>query len=332
MAIELFEPRSRRTGVDDPLEQPDLAFAARPLLLRLGETLRRVAELLGECWSMRDRATRHARAWGVPALFFADQIAEAERLAKHAEPAVYPEPYLSLLASSFPELDDAWNRLPDLLDDALALCGDSIDVRRMARAVPGLRDAANAVPQAAELAGILGLIEEEVLLVIHPAARAGFRVVVEGVADVAQLHVLLAERLTGDPSRGFLAGRRPDIEVVEACRKTLRTEGSVASGRFQFYRPEALHSDGTLPAGFDGSPHWYWGRESLGAVSQQKGERILLIGDPVHPLSWEVTRRYTRVRAEADVVEVLSAAEVERWLHARCPQYRPAILPIARAA
>jgi len=332
MAIELFEPRSKRTGDDDPVSQPDLAFAARPLFLRLGETLRRVAELLGVCRATRDRATRHARAWGVPALFFADRIAEAERLAEHAVPARYPEPYFSLLASSFPELDDARNRLPDLLDDALALCGDSIDVRRMARAVPGLRDAANAVPHAEEFAGILGLIEEEVWLVIHPAARAGLRVVVEGVADIAQLHVLLAERLTGDPSREFLAGRRPDIAVVDACRDTLRTEGLVASGRFQFYRPEALQSDGTLPAGFDGSPLWYWGRESLGAVPQQKGERILLIGDPVHPLSWDVTRRYSRVRAEADVVDVLSAGEVERWLSARCPQYRPAIVPITRAA
>lgn len=332
MAIELFEPRSRRTGGADLLSQPDLAFAARPLFLRLGETLRWVAELLGECRAMRDRATRHARAWGVPALFFADRAAEAERLAKHAEPAVFPEPFLSLLAASFSKLRDAWDRLPDLLDDALSLCGESIDVRRMARAVPGLREAANAVPQAAELAGILGLIEEEVWLVIHPAARAGFRVVVEGVADVAQLHVLLAERLTGDPSRGFLAGRRPDSEVVEACRETGRIEGLVATSRFQFYRPEALQTDGTLPAGFDGSPHWYWGRESLGAVTQQHGERILLLGDPIHPLSWDVTRRYSRVRAEADVVEVLTAAEIEGWLRARCPHYRSSILPIARAA
>ena len=332
MAIDLFEPRSRRTGGADLVSQPDLAFAARPLFLRLSDTLRRVTELLGECRAMRDRATRHARAWGVPALFFADRSAEAEWLAKQAEPAVFPEPFLSLLSSSFPKLRDAWELLPDLLDDALSLCGESIDVRRMARAVPGLRDAASAVPQAAELAGILGLIEEEVWLVIHPAARSGFRVVIEGVGDIDQLHVLLAERLTGDPSRGYLAGRRPDLEVAEACRETGRIEGLVATSRFQFYRPEALQSDGALPAGFDGSPHWHWGRESLGAVTQQHGERILLIGDPVHPLSWDVTRQYSRVRAEADVVEVLSTAEVEGWLRTRCPQYRPSALPIARAA
>ncbi len=331
MAIELFEPRSKRTGREDSLSQPDLAFAARPLFLRSGETLRRVAKLLGECRAMQHRATRHARAWGVPALFYADRAAEAERLAKRAEPAAFPEPFLSRLASSLPDLHSAWDRLPDLLDDALSLCG-SIDVRRMARAVPGLRDAANAVPQTAEFAGILGLIEEEVWLVIHPAARAGFRVVVEGVADIDQLHVLLAEQLTGDPSRGFLAGRRPDSEVVEACQETGRIEGLTATSRFQFYRTEALQSDGTLPAGYDGSPHWYWGRESLGAVTQQHGERILLISDPVFPLSWDVTRRYSRVRAEADVVEVLSTVEVECWLRARCPQYRPSILPIARAA
>ena len=335
MSIELFPPRSTRFRTDEtppPQAQPDLAFLARPLFLRLTEVLRAVATLLHECRKMENRATRHERSWGVPKLFFADRTAQADWRAKQAHQATFPEPFVSLLATSFPMLLDDWDRLPDLLDDALALLAESLDVRRMARAIPGFHDAALAVPPAHELAGILGMPEEEIWLVIHPAARAGFRVALEGVADIAQLHILLAEQLSGDPARGYLAGRRPHFDVLDACQLSVPTEGVVATSRFQFYRPDALRPDGTLPEGFAGSSDWYWGHETLNVVPQQHGERILLIGEPVLPKTWEVTRRFSRITAEAKVVDVLRSAEVESWLRTRCSAYRPSSTPMKRAA
>ena len=302
MAIGLFSPPSIRTAADDtPISIPrvsgDMAYAARPLFLRLTETLLSVGKLLGECRAMEERATRHDREWGVPKLFFADGAAQSNWNTKRVPPQEFPQPYVSLLANALPKLADAWNRLPELLDDALALLAESLDVRRMARAVPGLRKAAAQVPQAAELAGVLALPEEEVWLVVHPAARAGYRVTLEGVADIAQLHVLLTDILTGDPARGYLIGRRPGGESVAACRETEWTEGIEATARFQFYRPEALRADGTLPEGFAGSDRWYWGHELLGTVPSEHGERILLIGEPVLPKAWEVTRRFSRIAA-----------------------------------
>jgi len=337
MAIGLFSPPSNRFAADEtPITLPkaatDLAFAARPLFLRLTDVLNRVGQLLGECRKMHDRATRHERAWGVPALFFSDDSAQREWRAKQAPAQEFPQPYIALLSEAFPKLADAWNRLPDLLDDALALLAESPDVRRMARAVPGLRAAAASIPQAAELAGVLAMPEEEVWLVIHPAARAGYRVVLEGVADIAQLHVLLSDALTGDPSAGYLTGRRPTDEVFAACSDTAWIEGVVATARFQFYRPEALRPDGTLPEGFAGSDDWYWGTESLGSIPQEKGERILLIGEPVLPKAWEVSRRFSRIAARADVVEVLPQAEVERRLRERCPELRAEPSRAMRAA
>ena len=337
MAIDLHSPRSIRfpdsdTSESFPRARRDTAFVSRPFFLRLTEVLRRVADLLNRCRSMQERSTRHERTWGVPKLFFADGAAQAEWRAKQGPAALFPEPFIGSLTASFPKFADAWDRLPDLLDDALSHLAESIDVRRMARAVPGLCDAALGVPQVGELAGILGLREEEVWLVIHPAARAGFRVVLEGVADVAQLHVLLADRLTGDPSRGYLAGRRPNADALAACQDTAPNEGVVATGRFQFYRPEALRANGTLPRGFEGASTWFWGRETLDTVPQQNGERILLIGEPVLPTTWEVTRRFSRIAAEAKMVDVLTAGEVETWLRARSPKYRPSSLPVQRAA
>ena len=336
MAVGLFSPQSVRISADDtPLSLPrvaaDSAHAARPLFLRLTEALVRVAELLGECRKMEARATRHDRRWGVPALFFSDPAAEREWRASQAPKPVFPQPYLGSLAQARPKLAAAWSRLPDLLDDALALLADSIDVRRMARAIPGLRDAARAVPQAAELAGVLAMPEEEVWLVIHPAARAGYRVTLDGVADIAQLHVLLADALTGDPGDGYLSGRRPGDVALDACRETGWTEGVEATARFQFYRPEALRADGRLPVGFAGSDHWYWGTEALGCVPQENSERILVLGEPVLPKVWEVNRRHSRIAARAEVLEVLPRAEVERWLQARCPEFVAETVCLARA-
>lgn len=335
MSIELFPSRSTRFRTDEtppPQSRPDLAFLARPLFLRLTEALQLVATLLHECRKMENRATRHERSWGVPKLFFADRTAQEDWQAKQVPQATFPEPFVSLLGTSFPKLMDAWDRLPDLLDDALSLLAESLDVRRMARAILGFQEAALAVPQAHELAGILGMPEEEIWLVIHPTARAGFRVALEGVADIAQLHVLLAEQLSGDPARGYLAGRRPHFDVLDACQLSVPTEGVVATSRFQFYRPEALRPDGTLPVGFAGTSNWYWGHETLNVVPQQHGERILLIGEAVLPKTWEVNRRYSRIAAEAKVLDVLRSAEVESWLRTRCSEYRPPSIPMKRAA
>lgn len=302
MSTDLLSIHSIPRGYEDPRLQSDLAFAARPLFRRLANDLRSVGLLLDGCETMRERATRHARKWGVPKLFFAERKAQSEWEAKRAAPATFPEPFVDLLSASFPKLAAAWDRLPDLLDDALTLTGESLDVRRMARAVPGLRAAAARVPQAAELAGILGMPEEEVWCVIHPAARLGLRFVLEGVADVAQLRILLA-------SRGPLKGHG-----------------------YQYYRPEALRPNGTLPQGFAGSGSWYWGREKLDAVPQQHGERILLLGDPVMLTTDELSRRFTRISPEIRLLEVLKMGEVETWLRARCPLYRPSIVQIGRAA
>ncbi len=339
MAIGLLSPRILRLRDDDtplplspPEARPDLAFLARPLFVRLGEALRSAAQLLSECRAMEERSTRHERAWGVPKLFFSDRAAQAEWRSIQSPIQAFPEPFLSLLAPAFPKLADAWDRLPGLLDDALALMGESQDVRRMARAVPGLREAARSVPQAGELAGILGMPEEEVWLIVHPAARAGYRVALEGVADIAQLHVLLADRLTGDPCRGLLAGSRPAFDAVDAYRGTGHTESVVATSRFRFHRPEALRPDGTLPEGFAGSATWYWGRETLDTVPRTNGERVLLIGEPEPPTTWEVARRFPRIEAKVGLVEVLKRAEIESWLRARCPALRPSIVPVARAA
>src|SRR5437868_915455 len=83
-----------------------------------------------------------------------------------------------------PQAAAAWDSLPDLTDDALTVLSACPLTRRVARAVPGLADAAAGLaadhPRARELVELLALPEDEVFLVVHPAARAGFRVTTRG--------------------------------------------------------------------------------------------------------------------------------------------------------
>ena len=278
---------------------PDIAFAALPLLRRLRDALRLAARF-------RDGVRRleaKRNQWGVPRLFFFDRDLQAEWN------AVRPQ--------ERPRDNDA--ALADLADDALTVLSACLLTRRAARAVTGLADAAAGLaadhPRARELVDLLALPEDEVFLVIHPTARAGFRVTTRGVADVYQFHALLADAVTGDPGRGLLPGPRPDPRVLAAYRDQPHdSDVAVAAARFQFFRPSALRADGTLPSGFAGSDDWLWGREPLASVPRVGGERIMLIGEPAFRETWEAARRLPRVNGELDVIEVLSAAAVAEWV------------------
>ena len=261
-------------------ELPDIAVAALPLFARLRDALRAL-----------NRPAPRPR-WNVPPLFFFDRTRESARAAKATPDHL---------------------ELADWLDDALTVVAASTEARRAARSTPGLLAAATAAPlrAARELAGLLGVADDEMIRVLHPAARTGFRVHVRGIADLAQFHALLADEITGDPGRGKLPGTRPDPRVLAAFRNDdPDPDAAMFPARFQFYRPAALRSDGTLPSGFKGSRHWLWGPESLSVVPRVDGERLLLIGEPIFPARWVTGRKYPGLSGELELVEVLSPAVV----------------------
>ena len=297
-----------------PTRTPDLAFATLPLLNRLRDALAKAAAALDEQRKSGERATRKQRAWGVPKLFFFDRAAQAELVAcREGERQVL-------------DFDHA---LCDLLEDAQLLLTESADVRRAARATPGLFEAARRVGAelvlAGQLAELLRMPEGEAIRVIHPAAGAGYRVLTHGIATVNQFHTLLADRITGEPDRGLLPGSRPSAEAVGAAREVDPLRGEeVDEARFQFLRPAALRADGTIPEGFRGSDHWFWGGESLADFPLDNGERVVLIDEPTVAGTWVVERKFPRLAAEVEVLEVMKRADVEAWLRQRCPAYAPA--------
>lgn len=244
--------------------KPDPAFAARSRLLALAADLRRAA-----------RASR----WREPDAFFFDPKRQAA-------------------------FEDARGTRTDPLRERIEaevelLCANA-NVRRAARAVPGLAEAAARYAPARELAELLAVPDDEVFLALAPAARTGVRLHLCGAASVAQLRELLAP---------------------------------VFGGPFQLFAPAALRSDATLPDGFAGCDHWLWPELPLARVPRINGERVVLVGPAIVPAA-EVPLRFAQMPVACAVVEVLNSFRAADALARLCGApvpVQPAI-PAARAA
>ena len=266
MRIDSFAPcldqSNRPTDPRHSVHDRDPAFAARPRLVFLHRALAAEARKAG-------RRTKP----GVPPLFFFDPVRQTEfEAARTADGKAKPHPIEALTEEV----------LPDLFA--------SVETRRAARAIPGLKEAAVALaakfPGAKELADLLAVPDDEMVLVLHPARRAGYRLLVRGVADVAQFHVLLAKAIT----RESLPAGVP----------------MVVTPLWQMFRPAAILSDGTLPVGVRGCPHWLWGTEPLASVPRVDGERVILLGEPTVRSGWDVERHFPAMDTEVRLVEVLN--------------------------
>jgi hypothetical protein len=240
-----------------PTAEPDPAFAARPGLVRLRDALRAAAPR---------RPAR--RAWKEPPVFFFDPARQAELdAARGPLPPADRHPLDARVAAALPALVA------------------SVEVRRVARTIPGLREAALAtkLPAAKDLADLLAVPDDEVVVALDPAREVGVRLLVRGVADVGQFQALLAD----------VAPELRDRRVA----------------RWQAYRPAALRADGTLPAGMSGCEHWLWWHESLAAVPLVRGERVLLLGPAAYPAAGGEVR-FPDLEASVEVLAVLTPAEV----------------------
>lgn len=277
MPAELFDRHSGPHFVAAP-RAADPAFAARPRLLALRDTLAQAANKL--------KPSR----WNEPAVFFFDPKRQAALEAARPAP---PDRFAELATAVVAEF-------PPLLEH--------VEVRRVARAVDGLKTAALSLAPhceaARDLADLLAVPDDEVFLVLSPAERTGVRVHVRGAASVGQFRALLA------PTH------------PAPC---------------QLFVPAALDLDGTLPCGFAGCGHWLWPTQPLSAVPRIGGERVVLVGPTLVPHATEGEIRFPGLRAEAEMIQVLNpfqvAEELSRLTGRPVPVGAPPEpLPVARAA
>jgi hypothetical protein len=267
-------------------------------------------EALSRLSHLRDRLVAALAAgkpgrWKEPPVFFFDPRRQAE---------------FEAVWRSSP--DDPFADVSTAIADELPTLFASVEVRRVARAINGLRNVAAAIAPmcraARDLADLLAIPDDEVVVVLHPARRAGFRLAIRGVADVGQFHILMVDALSGDSASGLLAERPFATRFTAACRDvnpaTPAGVPMVASARFHLYTPAALQPDGTLPPGMGGCQHWLWPTMPLASVPRVHGERIVLIGPPAFAMTWDVSRRFPAVAAETRLVETLSPFRVAERL------------------
>lgn len=277
-----------------------------------------------------------ARPAGEPPLFFFHSNTSKKPTQNHAPiRIVNPDAAaMARIARSMEKEYRSWMGLPQRLPALYTRLISSSTDRRIARSLPGFTELLAALSTAngecRRILRLLAVADDEVVLAIHPALCAGVRILLNGVADVHHLHVLIAAAISGDPEDDLLPGVRPDPRVVAAYRGYPPSQSTLAAEAiFQLYRLSALRPDGTLPTGFAGSDHWIAGESPPTQIPAERGERVILLGEPAFPAAWDVEPMFPGLASTSERIEVLPRPVVEEWMAAHCPQWRK---PAARLA
>ncbi|GAB2616410.1 hypothetical protein Aab01nite_29220 [Paractinoplanes abujensis] len=199
------------------------------------------------------------------------------------------------------EITQAWFTVPDWIPSLLL----ALQQKQARQALPQ-RDrltaaAAAMVPHsedAAWLHGLLEVLDDEPLLVVHRPTQQAYDLTISGVGDNFQLHTLLAATLIGAPARGLLPGTPPDPAWVTAA-----TEGELSPPepiRGQFYLADAT-----------GETIWNEGRPA--DIPLLGDHRVVVLDPPPYERSWNLGRTYPLMRPEVVLNRVLPATEAVEW-------------------
>jgi hypothetical protein len=178
------------------------------------------------------------------------------------------------------------------------------DVRAM---LPG-RDRLSAATEAVRdyigaadwLHGLLLVLDDEVLLVLHRATGFGYRVTIGGIADNFQLHTLLAAALIGKKSRGLIPGKGPSPAEVAAASDgpDLAPTGGIR-GIFNLVDAH-------------GNQIWNEGRPA--GIARLEGTRVVVLDPPPYLQSWTTGRTFPRMLPTVEVSEILNEHAAAYWL------------------
>ena len=149
------------------------------------------------------------------------------------------------------------------------------------------------------LRGLLLVLDDEELIVLHRPTGRGYRVTISGIGDNFQLHTLLAASLIGDESRGMIPGQPPAPAEIAAA-----SDGEVTP-------PEGIRGNFNL---VDAYGAWIWNEGRPADIPRLEGARVVVIDPPPYERTWNAGRAYPLMRPAVTVDEILPAAEAARWL------------------
>lgn len=149
------------------------------------------------------------------------------------------------------------------------------------------------------LLGLLLVLDDEELIILHRATGRGYRVIISGIGDNFQLHTLLAASLIGEESHGMIPGQPPAPAEIAAA-----SDGEVAP-------PDGIKGYFNL---VDAYGAWIWNEGRPADIPRLEGTRVVVIDPPPYERAWNAGRAYPRMRPNVSVTEILPAAEAARWL------------------
>ncbi|GLZ80219.1 hypothetical protein Afil01_50260 [Actinorhabdospora filicis] len=255
-----------------------------------------IAEGFGEALS---RARRVRAAWD-----------RAGRPVPLPGPQSPMEEYADLEAAIAPELGaeaaasggEGWYALGMWQMPALSLLQLDAEARRAfpRELAEACADLAEEWPDLEWIAGLLAVLDDEPLLVLHRPSGRGYEVTIGGLGDNFQLHTLLAGALSGPEAEGLLGDLNVDPRWIAAASDgPEETFGGSAEGRFN-------------PV--DAYGKWIWNEGVPADIPFFEGRRVVVLDPPAYGRSWSNNRRYPQMRGVLRLDRVLPRAEAATWL------------------
>lgn len=142
---------------------------------------------------------------------------------------------------------------------------------------------------------LLAVLDDEPLLVLHPATGRGYELTIGGIGDNFQLHTLLADAL-GDS----LGVDRPDPSwVASAVDGPLEPEVWPIRGQFNLV---------------DAYGSAIWNEGVPADIPIFEGRRVVVLKPPPYPRTWNIGRLYPMMRPLLRVDRPLPPEEAATWL------------------
>ncbi|XVU23363.1 hypothetical protein ACQPZJ_39875 [Actinoplanes sp. CA-054009] len=151
------------------------------------------------------------------------------------------------------------------------------------------------------LHGLLLVLDDEPLLVLHRETGRAYDLKISGIGDNFQLHTLLAATLIG-PER--LPGTAPrPAWVAAATNGELMPEGGI---RGQFNLADATGA-------------WIWNEGRPAGIPLLGDHRVIVLDPPAYGRSWNLGRSYPLMLPEMVVTRTLPADEAAEWARRVAP-------------
>lgn len=213
------------------------------------------------------------------------------------------------VTTRMPEQAHDWERLQAFYLPLMAALAASPDARKQMRR---LRDLAAPLSERHEgaffLDAMLGVLNQEPILVLEPALKRGFIGTFSGIADNAQLHALLMAHYP-DAAKNFPPAALPIFEGSGEQTSEINVESN-----WNLYSYRALDRDGNIKDELADSEHWLWNEDSPTEIPTFEGLRVIILGPSSYTRGWQAQRLFASLRASIDVDQDLDAGAVAVWI------------------